>query len=398
MITPRRTLMNTPNELLTPIFSYASTDGGKTGAALSLVSREVRAICKSSGADITTAVLCGEYQLKRFFIMLRRRPYYARKVKSLFMYPTRCSLRSNEYYPFEDNKNAVFYMLAILKTISANHLETLSINIEMGNTSQPLVPLIPFEFPSLKELSISGPLSDDAFEQSLIAPRLERLHIQNYATLPLNFGEHLVRICPRITHLRVDAPCQGEDSMALPRFLHAYCRLEHPSAEVPQPQPQALPAPLPQFHPFAALFPPPPPPTTVAQELGVDVETRGRGRNAQSKSVALVPSYLRRIVIGFRPLKVDDILNGGGYRLYPNRDMTIYKKIASEQSYFAVERKEDLETLEDRRKRSMLIILSLPGPPTDHSNWIPQDLVRWRFQEDLKSWYERATTGKGCWA
>ncbi|TCD66073.1 hypothetical protein EIP91_001831 [Steccherinum ochraceum] len=386
---PTRTLLGIPNELLTPIFSYACADGGKTGATLSLVCREIRDICKSTGADITTAVLCGEKQLKRFLFMLRRRPYYARKVRSLFLYPTPQPLDDpTGDVRCKDNRKAVSYMLAILKTITAYHLVTLSININTGRLPHPLVPLVPFQFPSLRELSISGPLSEDSFQQSLIAPRLERLRIMDYDSVPPDFGEHLTRLFPRLTHLRIDTPSETGNSPALPRFLHAYCKLQRPSAEVP-PSP-----PVPRAGHFAGLWGWPNlqlqlPATTVAEDLAVESASISTSRPRPKP----VPPSLHRIVIAFRP----SVLNAADgtvlYQRYASVHRRIYKKIASEQNFYTIAHREDEV---DKRKKSMLIIL-----PDSELYADPMNLNRrafWIFSQDFKHWEERANgTGKGCW-
>lgn len=83
---PRPTLSTIPLELLTNILTLACDDGGKTGCSLSLVSTDIRDVCLDTGADITTASVCGEQKLKKFLVMLHRRTPRSRRVRSLFLY------------------------------------------------------------------------------------------------------------------------------------------------------------------------------------------------------------------------------------------------------------------------------------------------------------------------
>ncbi|TCD66079.1 hypothetical protein EIP91_001837 [Steccherinum ochraceum] len=337
-------LSSTPVELLANILTLACTDGGRTGCSLSLVSKHFRESCCNSGADLSSAVVRGQFKLNAFLTMLRRRQIKNRKIKSLFLFhrTPNDSLEKEDVasqqgtlaeltFPAVTELNlsdSTSLMQAILESISQFHLEILSISTSTEGP-QPVFSILPVAFPILGELTVRGALCPKSFTQSKPAPSLRRLYVQHYHQLPEDFGGELTRLFPNLTHLRADVPRQSPDTEALPRLLHAYCRLQSPDVEVPRRYDLNFMSPGPLLPGMVITIPLV---KTVAQRLKVSHEG----------PLPAVPPLLRHIVIGSQTWRDIPGLEEGLFSFLDSED-TLYKAIHEEQRHFGVRSEESEE-------------------------------------------------------
>ncbi|THH16882.1 hypothetical protein EUX98_g9231 [Antrodiella citrinella] len=406
----RASLMTTPFDILLPILSYACTDGGQTGCALSLTCKALRNICLETSVDISSAVVCGEYKLKRFLMMLRRRPADMRRVKSLFLYHSASpELALYDVRRLQSGIGSTQLMLLILRTINPQSLQIMSIDYYVEHPEGPLLPLLPVLLPSLRELTICGALKSDAFTHSSPGPALRRLHIKHYDRLPEDLGAQLTRLFPVLTHLRVESGANfGDDSEILSKFVHAYCRRE--------------------FH--ASLSTSPSTTTNTTTTTTPDPGRHGFTNYLDLPSTAPatplpVPPLLRRIYVGFQPIapwNAHDMLQRTLASSIHSNGLSL-DILSGEQHFYGVSSSNDDDDGDNedggRRKRT-LVIKSFPsaqhdimalftmsafessgGPKRMTADERRADEVRIvgeRFAEARREWAVRADgTGRGNW-
>ncbi|KAH8101091.1 hypothetical protein BXZ70DRAFT_108047 [Cristinia sonorae] len=228
-----------PSEILTAIFSSACTDTGETGRQLNLVCKAFRDLCTATGVDLQYASVRGVRRMQRFLQVLGGRDKTLRKVRSL-MLVERGWLERNEEAQTPDTAVLVPLVHEILQAISADHLEVLSVYFPFWNCPSHVPVLIPVHLPQLLHLSVSGPYDNGSFVSSATAPKLMRLHIFNIARLPTNFGDHLARIAPCLTHLKVSNIDSPDPDLG--RICKSFLLSRtHPSQSSPQPDHPPLP-------------------------------------------------------------------------------------------------------------------------------------------------------------
>ncbi|THH26872.1 hypothetical protein EUX98_g7323 [Antrodiella citrinella] len=193
-------LTNAPVELLVDIFSLACTDAGYTGCALKLVSRAFCDICTQTSLDIQFASVCGRRRMRVFLSLLKRRTIEMRRVKSLFLceQETRGGRWSEILHVRSDPTEE---MLEILCTISPSYLQILSVEFRFHTTDTiRIIPVVPVRFPSLRELSISGPFNVDSFA-------LTHAHALTAAHAPAHQAARRAPVRPRaLPHAHLPQP------------------------------------------------------------------------------------------------------------------------------------------------------------------------------------------------
>jgi hypothetical protein len=190
-----------PVELWRDVFKYACVDGGRTGCALSLVSRRIRKL--SAGIRLQSVCVIDLDRLTSLLHILERLPEDERHVRFLFIARHQLQQETHErrrWRPesprarqereeFEkqqqdivQNWRAIY--LRVLAWI-APHVEALAIHIphELLNAASPTE----IHFPVLRNLVI-GSMDDADQLSSLRMPLLRRLHVIGYATRSLVDG------------------------------------------------------------------------------------------------------------------------------------------------------------------------------------------------------------------
>ena len=175
-----------PVEIIDQIFALACVDEGRTSHALSLVSKHFHDIASPYRFQALSIHFIED--LVRILDVVSRRPPHMRRVKHLYLNIVICG-----WIP----SKATTRIIQLLSLLSAD-LQTLSLF-----TLEHWVLIIPTELPALRELTLFAHINPPAFVGSLQAPRLERLHIAYYDSLPEGFAECISRIAPKLTHLRI---------------------------------------------------------------------------------------------------------------------------------------------------------------------------------------------------
>ena len=161
------TIQNCPVEIALEIFSLACSDDGRTSHALSLVSKDFHSV--SSPFRFRTLSIYSPEQLVRTIDVLLARPCQLRRVEHLHI-----NIMSGRDVPS---------FISRLLTLVSSSLQTLSLcTFEYWGS------VIPTELPALRELTLYTNVSSASFLGSLQAPRLQRLHIAFYNTLPEGFA------------------------------------------------------------------------------------------------------------------------------------------------------------------------------------------------------------------
>jgi len=213
-----------PPEILADIFTLACAEFGHTGLILNLVCKVFRSVLQSTSADIQVVAVNGIEQLEGFKQMLDARAEMGvrPKVKKLLLSSimeraflcdeekvTEYEERRVEYFrhPYliehrdEESENLSPKLIEIiLNLVSADHLRILTIIIP---DACPLPRLVPLSFPILSNLTIYDRISGSSFSGCPIAPRLQRLHIAYFESLPPNFDGTLATIAPNLVQLKI---------------------------------------------------------------------------------------------------------------------------------------------------------------------------------------------------
>jgi len=225
---------NCPAEIWTKIFSFACTDDGSTGRALSLVSKYIRNTSKLVKFQSISVV--GYDQICAFTTFIKRNREIIPQIRHLFLSSCdyldqnrRLTLlewadRGVVMMPPEDgwspnvdlamilrDRDAVIQrshryrrakasaMMELLELVAPTIL-TLSIYSEHGEIRFPL----PFAFPQLLELDTHNtPIVWSSNEIPGLLPSLGRLHISGVEYTPDGFTSLISQIAPLLTNLRI---------------------------------------------------------------------------------------------------------------------------------------------------------------------------------------------------
>ncbi|GJE99326.1 hypothetical protein PsYK624_155800 [Phanerochaete sordida] len=194
-----------PTELWLKIAGLACTDGGRTGCALSLVSREMRALV--GPVRFTSISLTTEEQLHAFSALLSSPGTDSSPtIRHLLVY-----LETQAEHGSDLDTSSIDSALCHVLSVAAPTVVTLAVH---GIRFDLIPPRLPF--PSLHDLSID---STD-YSTSLTSPHFtttRRLHIVRRTFPPHpDFWPDLTRFTPLLTHLRLS--CVARDG-SVPRFL-----------------------------------------------------------------------------------------------------------------------------------------------------------------------------------
>ncbi|KAJ7045991.1 hypothetical protein C8F04DRAFT_939810 [Mycena alexandri] len=197
-----------PPEIWSEIFSFACTDDGSTGRALSRVSRAVQIISKSS--KYQSICVLGPNQLLKLFGLLSALSPRARKVKYLFV---ACLDECAEFGGADHGAQTIrqFYLntemnatgQALEQLLQLVSPSLVALQIHRTKIYRQSV-LLDMEFPVLSELTLHGPFkSTDPRPPECLFPNLRRIHIHHFVHHPTQFLQQIVRVAPKITHLHV---------------------------------------------------------------------------------------------------------------------------------------------------------------------------------------------------
>ena len=212
-----------PVEILYLIFSYACTDDGHTGRALSLVSRNIRVL--SRPYQFQSIAVYGDRQIAAFADLLETLEPASRCVRHLFLTDIRRAWMEDPGIPagldrfrtanllcLPGRPTAMFNaddLLRLVRLVSP-HLNTLALILFNPYGRNPLS----LAFPSLTELTIhltslsvvahwQEPHANAPDPEITACPSLRRLHVIQNNPLHSNVPAAVSRIAPRLTHLRL---------------------------------------------------------------------------------------------------------------------------------------------------------------------------------------------------
>jgi hypothetical protein len=183
-----------PVELWRDVFKYACVDGGRTGCALSLVSRRIRKL--SAGIRLQSICVIDMDRIRSLLHILERLPEHERRVRYLFIAAAPEQERSPIWCYHQHEREGVLkrrqdmaqdwrtFYPAFLALI-APHVEVLAIHIHRELLITVSLTNIPF--PVLRDLSMGniGNSEEQAMPQLSSVPLLRRLHVLGYATRQL---------------------------------------------------------------------------------------------------------------------------------------------------------------------------------------------------------------------
>ncbi|KAJ7162054.1 hypothetical protein C8R46DRAFT_1353086 [Mycena filopes] len=200
-----------PPEIWSEIFSFACTDDGSTGRALSAVSRAVHALSRAS--KYQSLCVLGPNQLVKLCGVLSALSACARKVKYLFvaglddcaevgLQAEHGGAQTTRQFYVDTKTDAVERALDEMLRLLAPSLVALHIHRTKKNRE---CVLLNIEFPVLSELALHGPFRSTTLrpERECLFPSLRRVRIQHFVHHPTQFLEQIVHAAPSITHLHV---------------------------------------------------------------------------------------------------------------------------------------------------------------------------------------------------
>ncbi|KAJ7782324.1 hypothetical protein DFH07DRAFT_909123 [Mycena maculata] len=201
-----------PPEIWTEVFSFACTDDGSTGRALSTVSRVVH--ITSRPVKYQSLCVVGPKQLLKLSAVLSALPPSARKVKYLFVAdgskdyadPDDSAEAHRQLFEYDPSKDvaeqALFHWILDLVSSSlvALHIHCTKIH------RRSLLPEI--ELPVLSDLTLHGPCTSHSPAPTgppnrVLFPSLRSMHIYHFAYCPSKFLEQILETAPSLEHLHV---------------------------------------------------------------------------------------------------------------------------------------------------------------------------------------------------
>lgn len=225
-----------PPEILIEIASFACTDNGTTGRALSLVSKLFRAT--SSSVKLQSIALHAVSQFDAFAAHLDSLPRRLRRVRYLFVSVdddalAAWDLYSEEFYADPTAENAHEFTMTGTESLSrilafiAPTIQILSLILRPCSEevfAYPVImPALPDSLPSLSELTISNSYVPDIFYDQLhVATGLRRLHLAagRISYLPPDFSERVSKHFSLLTHIRLfGVACEAEGDDPIPLCL-----------------------------------------------------------------------------------------------------------------------------------------------------------------------------------
>jgi len=192
-----------PAEIWGEIYTLACVDNGRTGRALSLVSRFIHETSKPY--KLQSIAVKGERQLTAFADLIERTPTHLRRVNCLFISDRRNVIDFHrESIPKQDTVSR------ILRTISTD----VRIIHAFLRSLRPFV-FLPVSFPVLEELVVYGSI-DTARDYSIHLTALKHLRI--FGSKPIVFKTMLTQ-APSLVNLQISATeYHAEEWSAIAKF------------------------------------------------------------------------------------------------------------------------------------------------------------------------------------
>ncbi|KAJ7141291.1 hypothetical protein C8R44DRAFT_763135 [Mycena epipterygia] len=192
-----------PPEIWAEVFSFACTDDGSTGRALSEVSWAIHNISKP--LKYQSLCVIGPNQLRMLLAVLSALLPGARKVRYLFVAGLDESkddgteIRWQEIHADPTGSATEQALVRILHLVSPS---LLALHIHRTKICrQSLFPEM--EFPVLSELTLHGPFRSTDFRPPTLLPALRRLHIHHFGYQPTKLLHRIADVAPLLAHLHV---------------------------------------------------------------------------------------------------------------------------------------------------------------------------------------------------
>jgi len=191
-----------PAEICSEIYAFACVDDGRTGRALSLVSKYTRETSKPYKLQSISVI--GYNQLLAFADLVENTPLHLRQVKCIFIsaHPRSTASDPRALTPeYARRQQAYAAVGRILKAISS----FVTIVHAFFVFYRPF-PLLPVSLPALVELTVHGPtetLMD--FDENIQFQSLKHLHLSSFCS-PFYILGSVSKLTPSLAHLRLSAP------------------------------------------------------------------------------------------------------------------------------------------------------------------------------------------------
>ena len=192
-----------PTEICLQIYAFACVDDGKTGRALSLVSKYTRETSKPYKLQSVSVI--GYNQLLAFADLVEHTPLHLRQVKYIFLsaHPRSTASDPKALTPEYARRQQAYAAVArILNAISS----FVTVVHAFFIFYRPF-PLLPVGLPALVELTVHGPTetSIDLIDQSIQYKSLKHLHLSSFCS-PFYILQSVSKLTPSLAHLRLSAP------------------------------------------------------------------------------------------------------------------------------------------------------------------------------------------------
>jgi hypothetical protein len=192
-----------PAEICSEIYAFACVDDGRTGRALSLVSKYTRETSKPYKLQSISVI--GYNQLLAFADLVEQTPLHLRQVRCIFLsaHPRSTASNPKGLTPeYARRQQAYAAVGRILKAISS----FVTIVHAFFIFYRPF-PLLPVSLPALVELTVHGPTetSSDLIDESIQFKALKHLHLSSFCS-PFYILKNVSKLTPSLAHLRLSAP------------------------------------------------------------------------------------------------------------------------------------------------------------------------------------------------
>ena len=190
-----------PAEICSEIYAFACVDDGRTGRALSLVSKYIRE--SSKPYKLQSISVIGYNQLLAFADLVENTPLHLRQVKCIFLsaHPRSTASDPKALTPeYARRQQAYAAVGRILKAISS----FVTIVHAFFVFYRPF-PLLPVSLPALVELTVHGPTETSIdIDENIQFKSLKHLHLSSFCS-PF-YIRSVSKLTPSLAHLRLSAP------------------------------------------------------------------------------------------------------------------------------------------------------------------------------------------------
>ncbi|KAF8162711.1 hypothetical protein B0H34DRAFT_291543 [Crassisporium funariophilum] len=192
-----------PAEICSEIYAFACIDDGRTGRALSLVSRYTRQTSKPFKLQSVSVI--GYNQLFAFADLVENTPLPLRQVRCIFIsaHPRQTASDPKALTPeYARRQQAYAAVGRILQAISS----CVKVVHAFFIFYRPF-PLLPVSLPALEELTVHGPTETSmiGMDESIQFTKLRHLHLTSFCSPSYILGS-VSKLTPSLAHLRLSAP------------------------------------------------------------------------------------------------------------------------------------------------------------------------------------------------